>query len=65
MALRGYLCIYIFMYGRYAQLTHNICRMFSDGSHKVSAVPTFWEHSGKVYHKVSVIFMFNIVPHKS
>ena len=25
------------------QLTHNICRTFSEGSHKVRAVLTFWE----------------------
>ena len=34
-------------------LTHNVCRMFSEGFHKVKAVPTFWKHSGQVFHNVS------------
>ena len=32
-----------------ALLTHNVCRTFSEGPHKVGAVPTFWECSGKVF----------------
>ena len=42
------------------QLTRNVCRAFSEGSHKVSEVPIFWECSGKFFHKTSVI-----IPHKT
>ena len=48
-----------------SELTHNICRMFSEGFHKVRAVPNFWEHSEKIFHKVSVIYMFSKVSHKT
>ena len=40
---------------RLSQLTHNVCRTFSERSHKVGAVLTIWENSGNVFHKVSVI----------
>ena len=48
-----------------SQLTHKVCRTFSEGFLKVRAVLTFWQRSGKVYHKVSVITMQNIFPHKT
>ena len=36
-----------------------------EGLPKFRAVLTFWDHSRKVFHKVSVIYMFNIFPHKT
>ena len=35
------------------QLRHDVCRTFSEGFHKVWAVPTSGESSGKVLHNVS------------
>ena len=48
-----------------AQLTHNVCRTFSEGFHKVKAVLTFWEHSVKAFHNASVIYMLSFFPHKT
>ena len=48
-----------------AQLTHNICRTFLEGSNKGRAVPTFLEHSGKDFHNICVICMCNIIPHRT
>ena len=39
------------------QLTHNVCRTFPEGFHKVRAVPMFWKG---FFHNVSIIYMFNI-----
>ena len=41
----------LFLYDAGSQLTHSVSRTSSEGSHKAKAVPTFWERSGKVFHK--------------
>ena len=34
-----------------------LAERFLESSHKVRAIPTFWEHSGKVFQNVPVIYV--------